>query len=177
MRLRYRFDRVEFSGSLGDLGTLLPIAVGMILVNGLHASGLFFSVGLFYVSTGLYFGVTVPVQPMKVIGAYCIAMGLSASQVTASGLLMGVFLLIIGATGIVTVIGKAIPRSVVRGVQLATGTLLMAQGVKFVVGTSMLQALEKAAEPYLRVQMLGPLPIGIVIGVLGAMLTLSLIHI
>ena len=38
----YRFDRMEIAGSLGDLGTLLPIAIGMILINGLSPIGLFF---------------------------------------------------------------------------------------------------------------------------------------
>jgi len=33
MALRFRFDRLEFAGSLGDLGTLLPIALAMILVK------------------------------------------------------------------------------------------------------------------------------------------------
>ena len=55
-----------------------------------------------YIFSGLYYGITVPVQPMKVIGAYAIAMGLSASQVMASGALIGLFLLIIGGTGAVT---------------------------------------------------------------------------
>ncbi|MBW2181931.1 MAG: sulfate permease, partial [Deltaproteobacteria bacterium] len=30
------FNRLEFSGSLGDLGTLLPIAIAMIVLNGLN---------------------------------------------------------------------------------------------------------------------------------------------
>ena len=172
---RYKFDRLEFAGSLGDLGTLLPLAIGMILINGLDASGLFFSVGLFYILSGFYFGLTVPVQPMKVIGAYSIAMGLSASQILASGLLMGVFFLIIGATGAISVIGKYIPKPVVRGVQISTGTLLMAEGVKFMIGASRFQVLRKAVEPYLSVQALGPIPVGILIGVVGGVLTLLLL--
>lgn len=112
---------------------------------------------------------------MKVIGAYAIAMGLSASQVAASGALIGLFLLIIGATGAVTFIGKYTPKAVVRGVQLSTGTLLVTQGVKFMVGTSKFQVLRQAAEPYLSLQSLGPVPIGIVIGIVGGVLTLLLL--
>ena len=55
MSPRYRFDRLELAGSLGDLGTLLPIAIGMILINGLHPSGLFFVVGLFFILSGFYY--------------------------------------------------------------------------------------------------------------------------
>jgi len=95
MSERFQFNRMELSGSLGDLGTLLPIAIAMILINGLNPLGLFLSIGLFYIISGLYFGVTVPVQPMKVIGAYAIATAMSASQVYASGLLLGILLLLI----------------------------------------------------------------------------------
>ena len=114
----YKFSRLEFAGSLGDLGTLLPLGIGMIMINGLNPGGVFFAVGIFYIFSGLYYGITVPVQPMKVIGAYAIAMGLSASQVVASGALIGLFLLIIGGTGAVTFIGKYTPKAVIRGVQL-----------------------------------------------------------
>ncbi|MBZ4660716.1 MAG: sulP2, partial [Desulfacinum sp.] len=151
MSKRYRFDRLEWAGSLGDLGTLLPLALGMIVVNGLDPAGLFLSVGLFYILSGLYFNLTVPIQPMKVIGAYAIASALPASQILASGLLIGIFLLIIGATGAMNVIGRWVPKPVVRGVQMATGTLLMAQGVRFMLGTSTYQALRNAAEPYLSI--------------------------
>ena len=172
MNPRYKFDRLELAGSLGDVGTLLPLAIGMIMINGLSPSGLFFVVGLFYIFSGLYYGVTVPVQPMKVIGAYAIATAMSASQIAASGLLIGFFLLVIGSTGAITLIGKYTPKAVVRGVQVSTGTLLMAQGIKFMLGSSKFQILRNAAEPYLTLQSLGPIPVGIVIGIIGGVLTL-----
>jgi sulfate permease, SulP family len=176
MRHGYRFSRLELAGSLGDLGTLLPLAIGMILLNGLKPTGLFLTMGVFYVSAGIYYGVTVPVQPMKVIGAYAIATAMDASQITAAGYLMGLVLLLIGATGAITFIGKYIPRSVVRGVQLSTGTLLMVQGVKLMLGTSMLQKIHQTVEPYLSVQSVGPIPIGIIIGIAGGCLTLILLE-
>ncbi len=176
MQPKYRFNRLEFSGSLGDLGTLLPLALGLILVNGLSPNGIFLSVGLFFVFSGLYFGVTVPIQPMKVISAYAIATAMTASQVTASGYLIGLVLLVIGATGVISVLGRYIPKSVVRGVQLSTGTLLMVEGIKFMLGTTRLQALRQAAEPYLGIDSVGPVPVGLVIGVAGGLLTLLLIN-
>lgn len=176
MSPRYRFNRLELAGSLGDIGTLLPIAIGMILINGLDPLGLFFTIGLFYIVSGVYYGVTVPIQPMKVIGAYAIATGMAGSQVLASGALMSVFLLLIGATGAITLIGNYIPKPVVRGVQLSTGVLLMAQGVKFMIGSSGFQLLWHSAEPFLTIQSLGSIPIGIIIGVLGGILTLLLLE-
>ena len=172
---RFRFNRLELAGSLGDLGTLLPLAIGMILINGLQPVGLFFTIGLYYIVTGLYFGVTVPVQPMKVIGAYAIATGLPSSQIIASGFTIAVVLLVIGGTRAVDLLGKYTPRSVIRGVQLSTGVLLMSEGVKLIIGRSHFQALQQAAEPYLSVQHIGSVPIGIVIGCLGLLLTLLLL--
>ncbi len=172
----YRFDRMEFAGALGDLGTLLPLAIGMIMVNGLTPLGIFFSVGLYYILSGAYFGITVPVQPMKVIGAYAIATAMTSNQIFASGAMMAVVFLLIGFTGAMTMIGRLIPKPVVRGVQLSTGALLTAQGVKFMLGTSKFQVLRQVAEPYLSVQALGPVPLGILIGVIGSVLTLLLLE-
>jgi len=176
MKSNYLFNRVEFAGALGDLGTLLPLAIGLILINGLSPAGLFLSVGLFYIFSGMYYGVTVPVQPMKVIGAYAIATGMNASQITASGFLMGLVLLVIGATGIIGLIGRYIPKPVVRGVQLSTGTLLMVGGVKLMLGTSKFQILHQTTEPYLIIQSIGWIPIGVFIGIAGGVLTLLLLE-
>ena len=176
MSPRYRFDRMEIAGSLGDLGTLLPIAIGMILINGLSPTGMFFSIGVFYILSGMYYGLTVPVQPMKVIGAYAIATAMTSSQILASSALMGLFLLIIGGTNAITLIGKYTPKPVIRGVQISTGTLLMAQGVKFMIGSSKFQTARQMAEPYLTLQHIGPVPVGIVIGIVGGVLTLLLLE-
>lgn len=172
--MKPKFNRQEFAGSLGDLGTLLPIAIGMILINGLHPTGLFLSIGIFYLFCGFFYGVTVPVQPMKVIGAYAIATAAGTGEILAASFLMGILLLILGVTGLIDLIGKYTPKSVVRGVQLSTGTLLMAQGIRLMTGTSNLQFLQQSAEPYLKFQAVGWLPIGVVIGIAGAMITLFL---
>ena len=167
---------MEVAGSLGDLGTLLPVAIAMVLFNGLEPMGLFLSIGIFYIAAGLYFGITVPVQPMKIIGAYAIATAMSAEQIAASTLLMGALLLLIGLTGTIEVIRKLTPKSVIRGVQLSTGALLVYSGIQFVMGTSQLQAMQHAVEPYLTIQAIGPVPIGLVIGIFAAIVTLLLLE-
>jgi len=173
---KMRFDRMEVSGSLGDLGTLLPLAVGMIMINGLNPQGIFLSVGLLYILSGYFYGLPVPVQPMKVVGAYAIATGLTAQQISASGAWLAAIMLIAGITGLINVIGKYTPKAVIRGVQLSTGSLLMAQGIKLMWGTSSFQILKSAAEPYLVMQHLGPMPIGIILGAAGIALTLLLLE-
>ncbi len=175
MGVPYKFNRQELAGSLGDLGVVLPLGIAMILVNGLHPLGLFFSVGLFYLLSGMYYRIPVPVEPMKVIGAYAVATGITAQEIMASSLLIAVLLLIIALTGAMTLIGRYTPRAVVRGVQLSTGLLLMAEGVRFMIGASTFQKIQEAAEPYLTVQDIGPVPLGLLLGIAGGVITLLLL--
>jgi SulP family sulfate permease len=112
---------------------------------------------------------------MKVIGAYAIATSMSADQILASGLLMGVAFLLIGATGAIDLIRRITPKSVIRGVQLSTGALLVSGGVKFIVGTSTYQSMQNAVEPHLAFQSIGPVPISLVLGVAAGIVTLLLL--
>ena len=161
----YRFDRLEFAGSLGDLGTMLPLAIGMIVLNKLYATNVFILVGFFYIASGIYFKVTTPVQPMKVIGAYAIAVGLTPTQIVASSLWMGILVLFLGTTGLIQTIGKYTPKSTVRGVQLGVGVVLMVKGLKLMI----------MPDPNLAVQSLGPLSMSIILGAVGLVLTLFLL--
>jgi len=100
---------------------------------------------------------------------------MSAEQILASSLLMGVFLLIVELTGAIDIIRKFTPNSVIRGVQLSTGALLIAGGVKFMIGTSKYQSLQQAVEPHLSIQSIGAVPISLVIGAIAAIVTLLLL--
>ncbi len=155
---------MEVAGSLGDLGTLLPLAIGMILLNKLHATNVFVLIGLFYIVTGHYFGVPVAVQPMKVIGAYAIATGITPTQIVSSSLWMGIFILVLGVTGLIQNIGRYTPKSTVRGVQLAVGVVLMLKGLKFMI----------EPDPNLAIQAIGPVNMSI-LGTAGLILTFLLL--
>jgi SulP family sulfate permease len=176
MPVRYQFNRMELAGALGDLGVTLPLAVSLILLNGLDPVGVFISVGVYYIVSGIYFGVPAPVQPMKVIGAYALATGLGVEEITGAGLIIAVLLLILGLTGAMSIIGRITRAEVVRGVQLSTGVLLMLSGLQFMLGTSKFQATQGAAEPNLILQSIGPLPIGIVLGLGAALMVLLLLE-
>jgi len=43
-----RFNRMELAGALGDLGTILPLGIGMIVINGIDPLALFACVGIYY---------------------------------------------------------------------------------------------------------------------------------
>jgi SulP family sulfate permease len=161
----FRFDRMEVAGSLGDLGTLLPLAVGMIVLNGLSATSVFLLVGLFYLCAGLYFRVPVAVEPMKAIGAYAIAVGLTPLEIQASCLWMGGILLLLGATGLIEIIQRFTPKSAVRGVQLVVGVVLLTRGLGLMVEPDL----------QMRIQSVVGVPLGLVLGGLGLMLTFVLL--
>lgn len=167
---------MELAGSLGDLGTLLPITIGMVMVNGMSAVGTFYTIGLFYLLAGYYFRVPIAVQPMKAIGAYAIGTAMSPEQICGATLLVSVILGIIGVTGTIATIGRIIPKAVIRGVQLSTGVLLLSQGLKLIYGTSTHQLQTGMNEPFFVQQYLGPIPLGPVIGCIGIITTLFLLN-
>jgi MFS superfamily sulfate permease-like transporter len=130
-----RLDRNEIAGSVGDLGTFLPLLVGMASQNGLSfAAGLFFA-GLFNVVTGLTFAIPMAVQPMKAIAAVALTQGLSAAQILAAGVAVSLVILVLGLTGLVEWVNRVIPRSVVRGLQLALGLSLLMKALQMVART------------------------------------------
>ncbi len=130
-----RFDRVELAGAFGDLGTLLPIVVGMILINRLSPSTVFLSFGLFYLVTGYYYRLPVPVQPLKAVGAIAIAYPavITESVIGASGIIFGALLLLFALTGIVDTLAKLFTQPVVRGIQLSLGLVFLKKGIELIV--------------------------------------------
>ena len=174
--MRISFNRMEWAGAVGDLGALLPLAFAMIMVNGLSATGVLLSVGLFYIIGGIYYRVPIAVQPMKVVSAYAIAQSLSPTVITGAGYIIAVLMFFLGASGLVKKAAKMIPLPVIRGVQVSTGILLLLKGVSLAAGTSTLQAAQGKVEPFLAVQSFGPVPLSVVFGILFGIVTLLLIN-
>jgi len=130
-----RFDRVELAGAFGDLGTLLPIVVGMILINKLSPSTVFLAFGLFYLFTGYYYRLPIPVQPLKAVGAIAIAYPALITEpvIGASGIIFGALLLVFALTGMVDKLAKLFTQPVVRGIQLSLGLVFLKKGIELIV--------------------------------------------
>lgn len=120
----------EFSGALGDIGTLLPLSLGAIGVAGLAPVPVLLGFALFYIATGLYYRLPVPVQPMKAVAALLLTTQVSAQSLAASGVLIGAILLILGATGWINRAARLVPRSVLSGLQLGLGLLLASMSLE-----------------------------------------------
>ncbi len=119
----------EISGALGDLGTLVPLAVTLIAVNGLSSTGVFFGVGVAYILAGLFYRLPIPVQPLKAVAAIAIARGLPGSTVTAAGWWMGLLLLLFAFTDAPRWLDRLFTRPVIRGIQLGLGLMLVRSGL------------------------------------------------
>lgn len=139
---RLRFDRAELGGALGDLGAFIPLLVGMLNRCGLQLGPVLFCSGLMNVITGLAFGIPMPIQPMKAIAAIAIADGLNESQIIAAGILTGGVMLLLALTGLIHRLDRAVPRSVVRGLQLAVGLKLLTSALAMIAGTGVLIGLD-----------------------------------
>ena len=130
-----RLNRHEIAGSLGDMGTFLPLLVGMSAKNGLDFPAALFFAGLFNVVTGLAFSIPMAVQPMKAIAAVALTENLAIGEILAAGVTVSVVVLFLGLTGLIGWVSRAVPKSVVRGLQLALGLSLLMKGLQMVAGT------------------------------------------
>jgi len=126
----FEFNLRELAGSMGDFGTLFPLAIGYISVCGLNPAGFLVMMGLANIVTGLVYRLPMPIEPMKVLAVVAIAQCWSPSMVYASGFAMGVIWLLFAVAGVVTWIARVTPNSVVRGIQVALGVLLAITGFK-----------------------------------------------
>jgi hypothetical protein len=120
---RLRFDRAELAGAVGDLGVMVPIAVALIVKNGLSPTAVLLPAGLLYVMAGLLYRVPVPVQPLKAFGVIAITQGLGSSEIAAGALLMGGVFVALGASGWLDRVARVFPHPIIRGVQLSVGLL------------------------------------------------------
>jgi SulP family sulfate permease len=119
----------ELSGALGDLGTLVPLTVALITVNGLPATSVFFGVGVAYLMTGLFYRLPIPVQPLKAVAAIAIARGLPGTAVAAAGWWMGGLLLLFALADLSRWLDRFFTRPVIRGIQLGLGAMLVRSGL------------------------------------------------
>ncbi len=124
----------DISGAFGDIGILFPMAIVLIAQKGFNPTALFFMAGLFYLLSAYSFKITMPVQPLKAMSAIAIASGLSLEVINAAGIIMGVILLMISVTGLSLSLGKIFPLSVIRGIQLGLGLILVKTSSVFLYG-------------------------------------------
>jgi MFS superfamily sulfate permease-like transporter len=128
-KTKNHYNRMEWAGAFGDVGTLIPFVVAYITIVKIDPLGLLFMFGIALMASGLYYRTPLPIQPMKAIGAAAIAGGISPAALFGSGLTTGLFWLVAGATGAIRPISKLATKPVVRGIMLGLGLSFMVDGV------------------------------------------------
>lgn len=119
-----RFNRFELAGAFGDIGTDLPLIVGIVLASGLDPASALVAFGAMQAATALLYRMPMPVQPLKAMAAIVIAQRVPAGVLLGAGLAIGVTMLVISAAGLLDWVGRLVPKTVVRGVQFGLGLQL-----------------------------------------------------
>lgn len=125
------YNKMEFAGAFGDLGTLIPFVVGYITINKMDPLGILVAFGIFKIFAGLYFKTPIPIQPMKAIGGMAISHPglITPGMIWGSGIFTGIFWLLMGVTGAITWIEKITTKPVVRGIMLGLGLSFITEGL------------------------------------------------
>ena len=128
-----KFSLSELAGSLGDFGTIIPLIIAVGLVSDVNIRYVLLFFGIWFILTGLYYRLPIPLEPMKAIAVMVIAGGVSSGEIAAAGLILGVIFLVLGYGRFFEVIDRWVPESVVRGIQLGLALLLFKASADFVI--------------------------------------------
>jgi MFS superfamily sulfate permease-like transporter len=134
-----RYDRAEWAGAFGDLGTLLPFVLAYIAVVKIDPLGILLGFGVCMIAVGLYYKTPVPVQPMKAIGAVAATQAAQTVAITPQAVFVGGFAtglvwLVLGMTGLAQKVSRLVPRPIAIGIILGLGFGFMLEGVKMMAG-------------------------------------------
>jgi hypothetical protein len=130
-----RFDRNEWAGSLGDLGTLVPFLLAYVTLVGVAPAGMLLAFGIALVATGAWYRIPLAVQPMKAVGAVA-ATGaaqtavITPESVAVATLATGAIWLVLGMTGAADRVIRWIGRPIVVGITLGLGFAFMLEGTR-----------------------------------------------
>jgi hypothetical protein len=130
---RLRFNLSELAGSLGDFGTIIPLVLAVALVSDVNARYILLFFGIWFIATGLYYRLPIPLEPMKAVAVIVIAGTIGSGEIAAAGLILGLIFLVLGYGRFFGIIEKWVPQSVVRGIQLGLALLLFKSSIGFVV--------------------------------------------
>src|SRR2546421_7476933 len=90
-----RIDRNELAGAFGDIGTDLPLIIGIILAAKLDSASALIAFGAMQVLTALSYRMPMPVQPLKAVAALVITQKIGGNVLFGAGLAIGGVMLLL----------------------------------------------------------------------------------
>ncbi len=172
---RTRFDRNEWGGAFGDIGTDFPLLTGMILAAGLDAASVLIAFGAMQVLTGVVYKLPMPVQPLKAVAVIVITQKLGGEILFGGGLAIGLLMLLLTLTGALEFLATRVPKAVVRGLQLGLGVQLGMLALKDYVPTNGIEGYALATVAFVVILFLigkRTYPVALMIIASGVVLTL-----
>lgn len=131
-----RFDRNELAGAFGDMGTDVPLLIGITLAARLDGASVLLMYGAMQVLTGLVYRMPMPVQPLKAMAAIVIAQNVAGPTLYGAGLAIGIAMLLLSLTGMLDWLARVVPKPVVRGIQFGLGLQLASIALRDYVQSS-----------------------------------------
>lgn len=116
---------LNIAASFADLGIILPLVLGMAVATGMNTGLILIGLGVFALVSGLVYRRPIPAQPMKVVAALAIVGQLDQQSVIATGLLLGLTVLLLGITGWAKQLKKLISSTILLGIQMALAMSLL----------------------------------------------------
>ncbi len=130
-----RYDKLEWAGAFGDLGTLIPFIVAYISLLKMDPYGILLAFGIAQIAVGIYYKTPFPVQPMKAIGAVATTQAAQTAVITpqavyGAGLVTGLIWFLLGITGAAQKVAAMVSRPVAVGIIMGLGFGFMLEGIR-----------------------------------------------
>lgn len=135
------FNLSELAGAFGDFGTIIPLVLAVALVTTMNVGYMLLFFGIWFLITGWYYGLPIPIEPMKAIAVIVIAEKLSAGEIAAAGIILGFLFLLLSYGPLLLWLEKVIPESVVRGIQLGLALILIKTSIGYITGDPIFAAI------------------------------------
>ena len=98
----------ELAGSVGNFGTVLPLLFAVSFSCGMNVSLMLLWAAVWYIITGLYYRIPIPVEPLKAEGPIPLPRWVPPHLMVPSGFLLGGKFLCMGFFGWLTGFGGLI---------------------------------------------------------------------
>ena len=131
----------EIAGAFGDFGTIIPLILAVALVTPMNVGAMLLFFGIWFVISGWYYRLPIPIEPMKVIAVIVIAERLGAGEIAAAGLILGLLFFLLSFGPVLLWLETVMQNAVVRGIQLGLALLLIRTSIGFITSDPFFAAL------------------------------------